>query len=324
MLTPLRWCPQLFQKMCQDLLRQSHRNRLLIDCATAMLDRMSARPPTIRERRLASELRRLRETSTPLSLEEAADQLGWSKTKLSRIETAIRRVSPSEVEQILTLYGMSGPRLEALVRFARTSRQRGWWDAYASSLPTDYATYMGLEAEAEWVNSYTIGLVHGLMQTEDYAQHVTRSILMRFSAPAEVERRVAARMTRQKAWLERDEPMRLWSILDETALRRMIGGAEVMRAQYRRIIELADLSDVMFQVMPLGAGGHPGVVGSFSIVGFPERFTPDIVYVENMTSALYIEDEREVHTYSLAFEQMQATALSPEESLAMLERLARQ
>lgn len=289
-----------------------------------MLGYMPARPPTIRERRLAGELRRLRETHALLKLEEAAERLGWSKTKLSRIENALRRVSPAEVRQILTAYGMSGSRVEALVCLARTARQRGWWDAYADSLPADYATYMGLEAEAEWLHSYTMGLVHGLLQTADYTMHVAKSVLMRFSPPSEVERRVAARMTRQRAWLEREEPTRLWTIIDETALRRVIGGPDVMRDQYRRMIEMAELPNVMLQIMPLEAGGHPGVVGNFTIIGFPERFTPDVVYVENMTSALYIEDEREVHTYSLAFEQMGAMALSPEESLAMVERLAGQ
>lgn len=289
-----------------------------------MLSHMTGRPPTIRERRLAGELRRLRESTTALNLEEAAERLGWSKTKLSRVENAIRRITVAEVQQMLTLYGVSGARFDALVRFARTTRQRGWWDVYENSLPTDYATYMGLEAEAEWLNSYTMGLVHGLMQTEDYTQHVAKSILMRFSPASEVERRVAARSARQKAWAEREDPTRLWTILDEVALRRVIGGPEVMRAQYRRIIELSEQPNVMFQIMPVAAGGHPGVVGSFAVLGFPERFTPNVVYVENMTSALYIEDEKEVHTYSLAFEQMAAMALSPEESVAMLEQLARQ
>lgn len=289
-----------------------------------MLDHMTTRPPSVRERRLASELRRLRESTTTLNLEEAAERLGWSKTKLSRIENAIRRVTVGEVQQMLTLYGVSGPRLDGLVRFARTARHRGWWDVYENSLPADYATYMGLEAEAEWLNSYTMGLVHGLMQTEDYTHHVAKSILMRFSPASEVERRVAARMARQRAWVEREDPARLWTILDETALRRVIGGPEVMRVQYERIIELTEQPNVMFQIMPLTAGGHPGVVGSFAVLGFPQRFTPNVVYVENMTSALYIEDEKEVHTYSLAFEQMAAMALSPEESVAMLERLARQ
>ncbi|TDB74607.1 XRE family transcriptional regulator [Actinomadura sp. KC216] len=291
---------------------------------TSTINYMTPRPPTIRERRLASELKRLRETSTSLTLEEAADQLGWNKAKLSRVENALRRLTAAEVQEMLTLYGVTGPRLDALVSFARTARQRGWWDAYAKNLPTDYATYMGLEAEAEWLNSYTMGLVHGLMQTEAYMEQVVMTTLKQFASPHGMERRVAARLDRQKAWLERDEPVRLWSILDEVALGRDIGGPEVMRDQYRRIIELSALPNVMFQVMPASAGAHPGVVGNFTIMGFPERFTPDVVYVENMTSALYIEDDEEVHTYCLAFEQMRAMALSPEDSLIMLKRLAEQ
>ncbi|WP_254716372.1 helix-turn-helix transcriptional regulator [Actinomadura sp. WMMB 499] len=259
-----------------------------------------------------------------MTLEDASGRLGWNKAKMSRIENGLRRVSAAEVQQILALYEVDGPRLEALVSFARTARQRGWWDAYTGTLPTAYATYLGLEAEAEWLSGYSMGLVHGLLQTEAYAQQVIKSVLMRLSPQTEVERRVAARMTRQKAWLERQEPLRLWSILDETALRRAIGGPEIMRAQYRRIIEMVELPNVMFQVLPLDAGSHPGVVTNFTIMGFPERFTPDVVYLENMTSALYIEDEREVHTYFLAFEQLRATAMSPEDSLRLLERLVRQ
>ncbi|MEU8343537.1 helix-turn-helix transcriptional regulator [Spirillospora sp. NPDC048832] len=283
---------------------------------------MTPRPPTIRERRLASELKRLRETSTSLMLEEAADQLGWNKAKLSRVENALRRVTAGEVQELLTLYGVTGPRFDALVSFARTARQRGWWDAYAKNLPADYATYMGLEAEAEWLSTYTLGLLPGLVQTEAYAEQVIRSTLKRFVSPQGIERRVAARMERQKAWLERDEPARLWAILDEATLSWVIGSPGIMRDQYRRVVELAALPNVMLQVMPVGSGAHPGAVGTFTIMGFPERFTPDVVYVENMTSALYIESDEEVLTYSLAFEQMQAMALSPDDSLIMLKRLA--
>jgi transcriptional regulator with XRE-family HTH domain len=280
------------------------------------------RPPTIRERRLANELRRLRE-SAALTLEEAAVQLDWSKTKLSRIETALRRVTAAEVERLLGVYGVAGGRSAALVEFARTSRQRGWWDAYANTLPTDYATYIGLEAEAEALNCHSMGLVHGLLQTEEYARQVIKSVLMRFSPPAEVERRVAARMARHATLTERDPALRFWSIIDESALRRVVGGPEVMREQYERLVDLADLPNVMIQIMSAEVGAHPGVVGPFSIIQFPERFTPHIVYVESMTSALYIENEGEVHTYTLVFEQMQATARSPDESRAMLAQLAR-
>lgn len=288
------------------------------------IDYMTPRPPTVRERRLASELKRLREASTSLTLEEAADQLGWNKAKLSRVENALRRVTAAEVQDLLTLYGVTGPRFDALVSFSRTARQRGWWDAYAKNLPADYATYMGLEAEAEWLSTYTLGLLPGLVQTEAYAEQVIKSTLKRFASPQGIERRVAARMERQKAWLERDEPARLWAILDEATLGWVIGNPDIMRDQYRHIVELAALPNVMFQVMPVAAGAHPGAVGTFTILGFPERFTPDVVYVENMTSALYIESDEEVLTYSLAFEQMQAMALSPENSLVMLERLAGQ
>jgi hypothetical protein len=169
-----------------------------------------------------------------------------------------------------------------------------------------------------------MGLVHGLMQTDEYAHQVIKAASMRFLPPSEVDRRVEARMERQKAWMEAKEPLRLWSILDEAALRRMVGDADIMRNQYKRIVEMVDRPQVMFQVMPASAGAHPGMVGNFTVIGFPERFTPDVVYIESMNGALYVEDERDVHTYSLAFEQMRATALSPEDSLAMLEHLAGQ
>lgn len=212
----------------------------------------------------------------------------------------------------------------ALVEFARTARQRGWWDAYANTLPTDYATYIGLEAEAEALSAYSMGVVHGLLQTEEYARHVMKSVLMRFSPPAEVDRRVAVRMARQAALVEREPPLRLWAIIDEAALRRLVGDKEVMRSQYAHLVKMAELPNVMIQVMPVEAGVHPGLGCPFSIIEFPEHSTPNTVYVESVTAALYVEDEREVHTYTLAFEQMQASALSPQESVAMLERLAQE
>ncbi|MEV5710282.1 helix-turn-helix transcriptional regulator [Actinoallomurus sp. NPDC052274] len=282
---------------------------------------MSTRQPTVRERRLAAELRRLREASG-LTLEEAAEQLGWSKTKLSRIETVMRRIAAPEVQGILDLYGVAGRRRDALITFARTARQRDWWDT--EPLSTDYATYIGLEAEAEALSCYSMGVIHGLLQTEDYARNVIKAALMRFKPPAEVDRRVAVRMARQAALTDRDEPLRFWSIIDEAVLHRVCGSAEVMRAQFARLLELAELPNVMLQVMPAAAGVHPGVAGSFSILQFPEQYFPNVVYVENVTGALYVEDEGQVHTHALAFEQMQATALSPEESLTLLARLARQ
>lgn len=273
----------------------------------------------MRERRLAAELRRLREASA-LTLEEAAERLGWSKTKLSRIENVLRRVAVPEVQGLLELYGVTGGRYEALIDFTRTARQRDWWDT--EPLRTDYATYIGLEAEAEALSCYGMGVIHGLLQTDDYARHVIRAALMRFKPPAEIDRRVAVRSARQAVLTRRDRPLRLWSIIDEAVLNRAIGGEKVMRAQYERLLELTDLPNVMLQVMPAAAGAHPGAIGSFSILQFPEQYFPNVVYVESMTGALYIEDESQVHTHTLAFEQMQATALSPDESTALLRQRA--
>jgi transcriptional regulator with XRE-family HTH domain len=281
--------------------------------------RVSTRAPTVRERRLATELRRLREASG-LTLEEAAQRLGWSKTKLSRIENVLRRVDVSEVDGLLELYGVTGERHEALIKFTSTAGQRDWWDA--EPLRTDYVTYIGLEAEAEALSCYSMGVIHGLLQTEEYAHHVIQAALMRSKPPSAVGRRVSVRATRQAVLTERDEPLRFWSIIDEAVLRREIGGQEVMRAQYERLLELAELPNVTLQVMPAAAGAHPGVIGPFSILNFPEQYFPDVVYVESMTGALYIEDESQVHMHTLAFEQMQATALNPGESAKLIGRRA--
>lgn len=266
-------------------------------------------------------MRRLRET-TATTLEETAEQLGWSKTKLSRIETAQRRVTVPETQRLLDLYGITGARRQALTRFARTARQRDWWDT--EPLRTDYATYVGLEAEAEALSCYSMGVIHGLLQTEDYARNVIKAALMRFKPPTEIERRVAVRMNRQAILTEREQPLRFWSIIDEAVLRRICGSQEIMRAQFDRLLKLTELPNVMLQVMPATSGVHPGVAGSFSIVQFPEHYFPNVVYVENVTGALYIEDEDHVHTHTLAFEQMQTTALNPDETTTLLTRLARE
>jgi transcriptional regulator with XRE-family HTH domain len=279
--------------------------------------RVSTRPPTVRERRLAAELRRLREASA-LTLEEAAERLGWSKTKLSRIENVFRRVDVPEVEGLLELYGVTGERYEALIKFTRTVGQRDWWDT--ESLRTDYATYIGLEAEAEALSCYSMGVIHGLLQTEEYAHHVIQAALMRTEPPAAVGRAVAVRAARQAVLTERDQPLRFWSIIDEAVLNRVIGGKEVMRAQYERLLKLAERPNVTLQVMPASAGAHPGAIGSFSLLHFPEQYFPDVVYLENMTGALYIEDENQVHMHTLALEQLQAIALDPDESAKLLER----
>ncbi|MFC9972866.1 helix-turn-helix domain-containing protein [Spirillospora sp. NPDC127200] len=289
---------------------------------------MPERRPTIRERRLAAELRRLRDRST-LNLDQVIAELQktgegrWSRPKLSRIETAVQRVKAVDVQRLCDLYGASPERREELLALARSARQRGWWDAYADTIPTDYAAYIELEAEAKSLRCYDALVVNGLLETDEYAHEVIRVGLMQFAPPAEVERRVEVRRTRQAALTARHpEPLRLWSIIDEAALRRVVGGREVMRRQYRRLLDLAENPNVMLQVLPFSAGAHAAPSGTFALMEFPERHMPDVVYLDGLTSALYIEDDMQVHTYSLAFNQLAMSALGVDETRSLITELA--
>jgi transcriptional regulator with XRE-family HTH domain len=283
---------------------------------------MVERQATIRQRRLAAELRHLRERQG-VSLDQASERLGWSKAKLSRIETARSGVKVGDLARLLELYEVPEARREGLVSLARNARQRGWWDAYADELPTDYSAYLELESEAISLRCYDAVVLHGLMQTEEYAREVIRSALMQFSPPAEVDKRVEVRMTRQDAAFTRRElPLRFWTVIDENCLRRSVGGPEVMRNQLHHLLEMAKLPNVMLQVLPHEAGAHPGSAGTFALLELPEQNVPDIVYVETMTSALYVEDPSQVHMYGMAFDQLRADALGPDESLAMLAKMA--
>lgn len=290
---------------------------------------MTDRPPTLRERRLAAELRRLRERTT-LNLDQVVTGLQmqssgrWSAAKLSRVETAAQRIKTADLNQLLDLYKVEGNRREALLALACTVRQRGWWDAYADVIHADYASYIELEAEAKALRCYDALAVHGLLQTEEYAHEIIKVGLMHLAPASEVDRRVEIRRTRQQALTEpAPEPLRLWSIIDEGALHRVVGGPEVMRPQYEHLLEAARLPNVMLQVLPHSAGAHPAVGGAFTIMEFTRRHIPDVVYLDGMTGALYVEDDAQVHTYSLAFDRLGAAALGADESLAMISRLAK-
>jgi transcriptional regulator with XRE-family HTH domain len=273
------------------------------------------RGPTLRRRRLAAELRVLRERSG-LTGEQAGERLGWSVSKVSRIETAQVGVRTGDLTALLDLYGVSGPRRDALADLARTAMQRGWWDTY-ETISTDYANYISLESEATAIRCFSQTLVHGLLQTEDYARAVIKAALVPFTSASEVDRRVEIRMTRQRI-LHLDRPLSIWMVLDEAALHRLIGGADIMRAQCESLIQLSELPNVTIQILASSVGAHPGANTPFSILSFPEVYDPDVVYIETMTSSLWIEDDREVHRYSLAFDQMRAMALSPDESVELI------
>jgi transcriptional regulator with XRE-family HTH domain len=274
----------------------------------------SAQSPTVRRRRLALELRRLREAAK-LTCEEVAERLECSASKISRVETGRVSVSPRDVRDMLEIYGVPADQREGLVQLARESRQKGWWHAYGDSVQPHFATYLGLESAASEIRIYEVNLIPGLLQTEDYARAVLTAAMVN-SSRADIERRVALRMERQR--LSRANPPKLWAVLDEAALRRQVGGGEVMRMQLEHLRETSALRNVSLQVIPFAGGAHPGMGRPFVILSFGEDADPDVVYLEDLASALWVENVEEVDRYHVYFNHLQATALSFEDSAAMV------
>jgi hypothetical protein len=167
-------------------------------------------------------------------------------------------------------------------------------------------------------------IVHGLLQTEEYAREIMRAALMGLSSPAEIERRVEVRMTRQELLLRDQDPLRFWSVIDEAALSRRVGTDATMRKQYQKLLDFAERDNVTIQVLPFTGGAHPGTSGKFSILQFREPYNPEVVYIEGMTSSLYVESDSEVYRYSLAFDHLRAMALDPAASKTFIARLAEQ
>jgi len=271
--------------------------------------------PTVRRRRLALELRRLREAAK-LTCEEVAEHLECSASKISRVETGRVSVSPRDVRDMLELYGVPAAQRESLVQLARDSRQKGWWHAYSDTMQPQMATYIGLESAASEIRIYEVSLIPGLLQTEDYARAVIRAGMV--NSPAEdIERRVSLLMARQPA-VVREDPPKVWAVLDEAALRRRVGGAGLMRLQLEHLLAQAALPNVAVQVIPFGGGAHPAMGRPFIILVFPERVDTDVVYLEDLTSALYLEDVAEVDRYNVFFNHLRATALSFDDSAALI------
>lgn len=277
--------------------------------------------PTLRRRRLAAMMRRLREDSG-LTRDEVARRLEWSPSKMTRIESAqFVRLPPRDVRDLLDVYNVTDAiDREAMIQLARDARQRGWWHQYGDVLPEWARIYVGLEAEASSIRTYHAQLVPGLFQTEDYMRDVTRAGLVK--DVNEIERRVAARVERQDKLLRKGGP-RIWAILDESALCRIVGGRQVMRFQLERLVELSELDNVEFQILPYSAGAHPAMDGSFTILGFPEPTDPDIVYLEQWTSSLYLEKPEEVELYRNMYDHLRASALATGDSIAMIAAMAK-
>lgn len=272
--------------------------------------------PTVRRRRLASELRRLRENAD-LTIDEVGEKLECSASKVSRIETGHVGVTPRDARDMLKLYGLNGDELEALVQLAREARKKGWWHAYNEVFT---GAFVGLEADAASLRAYQALLVPGLLQTERYTRTVIKAIRPDAGEDG-IERRVAARVKRQRLLTEPNPP-EYWAVIDEAVLHRSVGGAEVMAEQLRRLQEIAELPHVTIQLLPFSAGAHAGMEGPFLILGFPEQADPDVVYVENTTSGVYLEQNEDVHRYQLMFDHLRAAALKPDDTIRAIGEVA--
>jgi transcriptional regulator with XRE-family HTH domain len=267
--------------------------------------------PAARRRRLAAALRQMRE-SRNLSCADAGRAVGWSESKVSRIETGRVGIRQPDLERLLDLYNVAGPERAALLALRRQATHRGWWHSYADALPGWFEDFVGLEDGAKSKLTYDNQLVPGLMQTGDYAAAVTRAARP-WADDDEVERQLAARTTRQ-ALLTTADPLQVWAVLDEAVLRRRVGGPATMRAQLHRLRELAAFPNVTLQVLPFDAGAHASMGTSFALLQFPEPADSAIVYIEDHTSSQYLETPADIERYTLVFDHLRASALSPARS----------
>lgn len=268
--------------------------------------------PTVRRRRLAAELRRIR-GQAEVTQHQAAAHLGCTQAKIGRFETAKRSPSVGDVSGLLDFYGVCGELREQLIGLARDARKHGWWHSYHDVLPEWYETYVGLEAEASAIDTYESEAVPGLLQTREYARAITRATLMR-TDEAEIARRADLRIQRQQR-VHDESPVQLWAVVGEAALRRCVGGPGVLRRQLEHLLELVELANVTVQVMPLRAGAHPAQAGPFVILRYANHVDPDVVYVETHVGGLYLEREVELSNYVMMMEHLRAHALSLDESV---------
>jgi transcriptional regulator with XRE-family HTH domain len=275
--------------------------------------------PTVLRILLGSQLRRLRERRG-ITREDAGYTIRASGSKISRMELGRVSFKERDVTDLLSLYGVEDAAERAvLVELARQANSPGWWHKYSDVLPDWFGVYVGLEEAASLIRIYELQFVPGLLQTADYARAVIR-LGQRTAEPREVEHRVSLRMDRQGVLSKPNAP-RLWAIVDEAVLRRPIGGAEVMRGQLRWLIEAAEQPNITLQVIPFRIGGHAAEAGSFTIMRFPEPDLPDVVYLEQLTSALYLDKREDSDRYTEVMERLSLESEPPERTAEVLTRI---
>jgi hypothetical protein len=272
--------------------------------------------PTVLRMLLGAHLRRLREAQR-VTREDAGWEIRSSESKISRMELGRVSFKERDVADLLTLYGVDdGEERDRLLTLARDANNPGWWHRFGDVLPSWFQSYLGLEAAASLIRTYEVQFIPGLLQTRDYARAVV--LLGHGKAPEEeVERRVNLRLARQELW-SRNDPPQLWAVVDEAALRRPMGGPDVMRGQLTALIEATERPQVRLQIIPFHAGGHAAAGGAFTMLRFPDQDLPDVVYVEQLTSALYLDKRDDVDHYAAAMETLCVEAEPPDRTTAIL------
>jgi hypothetical protein len=271
---------------------------------------------------LGAQLRRFREAAD-ITPERAGYEIRGSRSKISRMETGHVGFKTRDVGDLLTLYGVTDERVrDQFLAMAHQASQPDWWSQDSDILPGWFENYLGLESAAAAIRTFEIQFVHGLFQTDDYARAVTL-LGHQTATEEEIERRVSLRVKRQNL-LTTANPPRIWSVMDEAVLRRPFGGPAVMRAQLHRLIEVAKLPQVTLQVVPFARGGHAGASGSFAVLRFEEMDLPDVVYIEQLTSAVYLEQRADVEHYLEVMDHLSGEALTPADTTRFIERLAQE
>jgi transcriptional regulator with XRE-family HTH domain len=298
---------------------------LVADCLRAQAGRTpvttsTTAGPTVRRILVGAQLRRLRE-ERGISRDDAGYVIRASGSKISRLELGRVSFKERDIADLLTYYGVEDvAQREALLDLARDANTPGWWHDYDDVLASWFQTYVGLEEAAALIRCYEVQFVPGLLQTEDYARSVIVAGRPELRAE-EVERRVGLRLERQKVLSRPHHPVQFWAVVDEAALRRPIGGAKVMRGQIQHLLNLYDRSNVTVQIMPFRFGGHAAEGGAFSILRFPEPDLPDVVYVEQLVSALYLDKREHVDRYLETMNRLTVDSQPPEISSETLQKL---
>ncbi|MCX4725957.1 helix-turn-helix domain-containing protein [Streptomyces sp. NPDC090052] len=275
--------------------------------------------PTVRRRRLGQELRRLRELKG-MTAEEVAERLLVSQSKISRLENGRRSISQRDVRDLCGVYEVEDVRIvDSLMQMAKDSRQQGWWHAFGD-IP--YSVYIGLETDAASLRVYDPQVVPGLLQTKQYAEALIAGALPE-TAVTDIEKRVQVRLRRQERVSADESPLRLWVVIDESALLRVIGDKQLMIAQLEHLVELSQLPHVTVQVLPFAVGAHPGINGQYAILEFPDAADSSVVYIEGVTSDLYLEKAHDVQKYSVMYEHLRAQALNVDQTRQFIMDIAK-